>query len=36
MGFNPNRVYKKKPADVVLVVITLLLTLALVLWAILS
>ena len=33
MGFNPNRKYKRRPADVYLVGITLLLTVALIAWA---
>jgi hypothetical protein len=33
MGFNPNRKYKRRPADIYLVAFTLLLTVALIAWA---
>ena len=33
MGFNPNRTYRRRPLDIVLVVVTLTLTVALLGWA---
>ena len=36
MGFNPNRTYRRRPLDVVLVVVTLAVTIGLLGWAFLG